>query len=144
MTDIGKRDLIDFEKGIEGLSELARNPSAGDFILSTYFRSIAIETDDQLVEAYAAVQGERPDAAEMIRQEFALLYQFKAVCVIEDINPDVFFPEDKSDTDAARAVCNRCSVRQECLDFALTYEEEFGFWGGKSEDERREILEAQS
>lgn len=35
----------------------------------------------------------------------------------------------------ARDVCNSCSVRVDCLEFARE-RHEYGFWGGESEDER--------
>ena len=36
----------------------------------------------------------------------------------------------------ATAVCNQCSVRQECLDYAIEAEEVFGIWGGLSASAR--------
>jgi len=41
----------------------------------------------------------------------------------------------------AKAICNGCPVIQECLDFALSTEETYGIWGGKSEEERHKILQ---
>ena len=40
---------------------------------------------------------------------------------------------------AAKAVCGHCPVRAECLDFALVTNQEFGVWGGATEDERRRL-----
>jgi WhiB family redox-sensing transcriptional regulator len=37
----------------------------------------------------------------------------------------------------AKEICSGCPVRTECLDFAITSNQEFGVWGGTSEDERR-------
>ncbi|MGB1506012.1 MAG: WhiB family transcriptional regulator [Acidimicrobiales bacterium] len=51
---------------------------------------------------------------------------------------DVFFPE-QPDFREARAVCRRCTVRVECLDYALERPELFGVWGGTSPAERVEI-----
>jgi WhiB family redox-sensing transcriptional regulator len=36
----------------------------------------------------------------------------------------------------AQAICNECSVRQECLDYAIEAEEIFGIWGGLSASAR--------
>ena len=33
-----------------------------------------------------------------------------------------------------------CSVRDDCLSYALTIREQHGIWGGLSESERRELL----
>ena len=60
----------------------------------------------------------------------------------------VFFPpthfEHKPEREAreakAKAICMRCPVRLECLDWALTTREPFGVWGGYSESERKQVL----
>ncbi|MFF6982960.1 WhiB family transcriptional regulator [Streptomyces sp. NPDC008343] len=66
----------------------------------------------------------------------------RAGCRHED--PDLFFPIGTSgptllQTEQAKAVCRRCSVREECLRWALDTEQFIGIWGGKSEDERRAL-----
>lgn len=38
---------------------------------------------------------------------------------------------------AARAICHRCPVRTDCLEYALTRNETHGIWGGKTPKERR-------
>jgi len=48
----------------------------------------------------------------------------------------LFYSGKVADVGAAKAVCTGCPFRDECLDWALEYEE-YGTWGGKSEDERR-------
>ncbi|WP_032368348.1 WhiB family transcriptional regulator [Rhodococcoides fascians] len=55
------------------------------------------------------------------------------------VTPDVFFEAD-DDPDAlqvAKNICNGCTVRQQCLYFALEQREIHGVWGGKSPKERR-------
>ena len=54
--------------------------------------------------------------------------------------PDDFFPSDGVGVDRARRICAECSVKVECLEYALTYRIEHGVWGGCSERERRRIL----
>lgn len=54
----------------------------------------------------------------------------------------LFFPERGEPADRAKALCARCPVRQECLDFAIERGERFGVWGGLSERERRPIRKA--
>lgn len=39
----------------------------------------------------------------------------------------------------AKAVCDRCPVRQQCLDYALN-REDYGVWGGLTPRERRRYL----
>ncbi len=37
----------------------------------------------------------------------------------------------------AKALCQQCPVRSDCLDFAISTNESFGIWGGLNELERR-------
>jgi WhiB family redox-sensing transcriptional regulator len=41
----------------------------------------------------------------------------------------------------AKSVCADCAVRRECLDYALRIREPHGIWGGRTEAERRAILD---
>ncbi len=40
----------------------------------------------------------------------------------------------------AKDICMQCSVRVECLEFALRVREPHGIWGGLTEAERRRLL----
>lgn len=64
-------------------------------------------------------------------------WQVNAAC--NDVEPEIFFPERGGSSKAARAVCNDCSVRDQCLEYALNNKEQFGIWGGTSERERRRL-----
>lgn len=44
---------------------------------------------------------------------------------------------------AAKAICERCTVRAECLDYAIAIREPHGVWGGLSESERKALLSRQ-
>lgn len=66
-----------------------------------------------------------------------LSWQASARCT--EVDPEIFFPERGGSSKAARAVCGECSVRQECLLYALANREQFGIWGGTSERERRRL-----
>jgi len=54
-------------------------------------------------------------------------------------DPDLFFPERGASTRTAKGICRECSVRGECLEFAIVSSEKFGIWGALSERERRRI-----
>ncbi len=65
-----------------------------------------------------------------------------AACRTED--PDLFFPIGTSgpallQTEQAKAVCRRCPVREQCLQWALRTGQSIGVWGGTSEEERRAL-----
>ena len=44
-----------------------------------------------------------------------------------------------ADVAAAKAVCQGCVVRDDCLDYALATVERHGIWGGLTEKDRREV-----
>ncbi len=61
-----------------------------------------------------------------------------------DSDPDLFFPIGASGdaighAAAAKAVCRQCPVRADCLEFAMTSNQDSGVWGGATEDERRKM-----
>ena len=49
----------------------------------------------------------------------------------------LFFPEPGDDAQEALEVCGRCPVTADCAEHARRYDEAFGIWGGRAEDERR-------
>ena len=66
-------------------------------------------------------------------------------CRSED--PELFFPITASGPSArqiaaAKAVCQRCGVRSECLHYALESRQSYGVWGGTSEEERLRMASA--
>jgi len=52
----------------------------------------------------------------------------------------VFYPDDDDGAETAKAVCAGCSVRQACLDHALSVREKAGVWGGATERDRRRMI----
>jgi len=69
----------------------------------------------------------------------------RARCKDED--PELFFPVGTTgpaadQTAEAKAVCMKCVVRQDCLEWAMTTGQDSGVWGGLSEDERRALRRA--
>lgn len=64
-------------------------------------------------------------------------WQENAACL--DADPDLFFPERGSPGDSAKRVCVTCSVRLECLEYALANGERYGIWGGLTERERTRL-----
>ena len=55
------------------------------------------------------------------------------------LDPRLFFPERGESTREAKAVCDTCPVRSDCLDWAIDTQQKHGIWGGRSERERRRI-----
>lgn len=54
-------------------------------------------------------------------------------------SPDWWFSYDVSLQEAALEVCARCPVRVECLQYALERREQHGIWGGRTQDQLRDI-----
>jgi WhiB family redox-sensing transcriptional regulator len=59
--------------------------------------------------------------------------------------PELFFPAGTtgpalSEIEEAKKVCAVCPVQPQCLEFALRTRQEFGIWGGTTEEERRLLL----
>jgi WhiB family transcriptional regulator, redox-sensing transcriptional regulator len=67
----------------------------------------------------------------------SLDWQADAEC--KSTSPHLFFPERGESTKEAKAICGRCPVKAQCLEFAIENFERFGIWGGTSELERRAI-----
>jgi WhiB family transcriptional regulator, redox-sensing transcriptional regulator len=72
-------------------------------------------------------------------------WRSQSACLTAD--PELFFPLSSmgpslDQLTEAKKVCGRCSVRAECLDFALSTQQVHGVWGGTSEEERRQLAAA--
>jgi WhiB family redox-sensing transcriptional regulator len=75
----------------------------------------------------------------------AELWRKDAAC--REVDPAVFFPVGVTGPAvaaiaAAKAVCDGCQAQPACLEFAVSTNQEYGIWGGTSEDERRDIRRA--
>lgn len=61
-----------------------------------------------------------------------------ALCA--EVGGDQWFSEKGESTAEAKRVCLSCSVRTECLEYALATKDRYGVYGGLSERERRQLL----
>ena len=69
---------------------------------------------------------------------YQLPWMEEALCA--QVDGDLFYPEKGQSTAEAKAVCGRCDVRTECLEYSLQNKERFGVFAGVSERERRKLL----
>lgn len=72
---------------------------------------------------------------------------WKSMAACGSADPDLFFPVSASASNQlqvaeAKAVCARCLVRCECLDFAIRTRQMHGIWGGMTEEERYPAVRA--
>jgi WhiB family redox-sensing transcriptional regulator len=78
--------------------------------------------------------------------DWSIGWQFSAACRGTDtalfFAPNYFERKGEKDGREARAkaICARCPVRIECLEYALKIREPHGVWGGMNEVERRTLL----
>ena len=80
------------------------------------------------------------ETIDLFGDDGAFAWQADALCAQTD--PEAFFPEKGGSTREAKRVCQNCTVRTECLEYALGHDERFGIWGGLSERERRKLKRA--
>lgn len=74
-------------------------------------------------------------------------WQMKAAC--RGPQAAVFFPppqferkDEKLEREArAKDICTTCSVKEPCLDYAVSIREPHGIWGGLNESERKALLQ---
>ncbi|MGH8888021.1 MAG: WhiB family transcriptional regulator [Egibacteraceae bacterium] len=69
-------------------------------------------------------------------------WRHHAACLDQD--PELFFPIGTTgpaldQIEQAKAVCRRCAVTAQCLEWALETKQDAGVWGNMSEDERRTL-----
>lgn len=65
---------------------------------------------------------------------FLQWWRKEALCIEQ--SPDIFFPESAQSNSPAKRICEMCAVRLDCLDYAITTNQQFGIWGGTVERER--------
>ena len=73
-------------------------------------------------------------------------WQVKAAC--RGPQSAVFYPpnqferkDEKLERETrAKAICATCSVKRDCLEYAVTIREPHGIWGGLNELERKQLL----
>ena len=73
-----------------------------------------------------------------------LSWERDALCREYVDRADAWFPTAGEDGNAAKAVCRRCLVRSECLDYALSQPGLGGIWGGTNERDRKRLRTAES
>ena len=70
--------------------------------------------------------------------------RWRAMAACKGIDSDIFFSNFTKDADAARAICAKCPVKPDCLEYAIANKETEGIWGGTSEIQRKNIVRARN
>jgi WhiB family redox-sensing transcriptional regulator len=72
---------------------------------------------------------------------------WRELAACSSVDPDLWHPEgDEVITKGRRAktICRSCPVQIECLEHALTHDENLGIWGGLTPIERRRLKPGQA
>lgn len=64
-------------------------------------------------------------------------WTMSALCA--QVDPAIFYPAKGDHSGPARAVCGRCIVAEQCLEYALEHDDQHGIYGGLVVRERRAI-----
>lgn len=67
-----------------------------------------------------------------------LTWEERAACRGADV--ELFFSVEEEDQQRALEYCMQCTVRQQCLESAVTHREMYGIWGGMPESDRRTLI----
>ena len=74
-------------------------------------------------------------------------WQDDGLCKTNGVDVTVFFNDDmlrglekQARESAAKKICTACPVKTECLEHALAVPENFGVWGGLTQEERMVIV----
>jgi WhiB family transcriptional regulator, redox-sensing transcriptional regulator len=104
-----------------------------------------VRTRGEVVPAESPAASSSNNPVEM-QNELVAGWQHFAACRGED-STHFFAPSyferryEKNAREAvAKAICVRCPVRDQCLEYALSVRENHGIWGGLNEMERRALL----
>ena len=65
-------------------------------------------------------------------------WTWQAACVGAD--PELFFPASEDQANEGKQICVTCPVKPECLRYSLATAQEWGIWGGLTEQERLVVL----
>jgi WhiB family redox-sensing transcriptional regulator len=77
----------------------------------------------------------------MLSKTFGSEWRERAECIGSD--PEIFVAARREgmgwSPNEALEICSRCSVTQECLDYAITTRQNLGVWGGKTPGQRERV-----
>ena len=90
------------------------------------------------------------ESVAVIRRKTSVVDTWQDSSACRGPNSSVFFPPthyERRDEKLARereakTICGLCPVWRQCLQYALEIREQHGIWGGKTELERRRMLES--
>ncbi len=66
------------------------------------------------------------------------IFDGNAACA--EVAPELWFPEKGGKVKFAEDLCKRCEIQLPCLQWSLDNKEQWGTWGGVSENQRKQIL----
>lgn len=71
------------------------------------------------------------------RGGFVDMEDWTALARCRGMDPEAFFGRNLTEARSALRTCDRCEVRQQCLEYAVSQRIDIGVWGGLTERQRR-------
>jgi hypothetical protein len=65
--------------------------------------------------------------------------EWMADALCAETDPEAFFPAKGDPATAAKDICGGCTVREQCLEYALKHGHADGIWGGLTPRKRAEL-----
>lgn len=76
--------------------------------------------------------------SDSILSNYLSMEPWKEFALCAQIDPELFF--DSSNTALAKAICQKCPVKEECYEYSFTFEAQHGVWGGETATKRKRII----
>ncbi len=78
----------------------------------------------------------------MVTEAYEAIFSWRDEAACLGADPDLFFPVGEADLEAisaAKGICAGCTVREDCIAYALETNQTDGIWGGYTATERRRL-----
>jgi WhiB family redox-sensing transcriptional regulator len=128
-------DIASLRRAGVTLMELAKTLRCDRGTIERYLRTAGYTTGGDPVAAPTRHAPYAPPVKPRDPNEHWSTY---ALCAETD--GDEFFPNQGESNAHAKAVCAKCEVKPECLEYALANHPLPGVWGGTSDHERRKMM----
>ena len=66
-------------------------------------------------------------------------WRHEARCAEDDVNRAWFHSTEGREIKHAKLICQGCPVKAQCLEYALTADDNWGVWGGLDDKQRRQL-----
>lgn len=72
------------------------------------------------------------------------VWQDSALCSVSEVVDPEIFDENTQNFEQVKKLCGACTVQEQCLEYALSRDEQFLLWGGITKDQLRALKRRRS